>query len=137
MALPRGIRNNNPLNIVKGNSWKGERANQTDNRFEEFESMAMGLRAGFVLLRNYIEGTKTRPTKFNTIRKIIARWAPPSENYTQRYIDYVCKWSGLLPDEVVRFRERKKMVAIVQAMAKMECGVTLDVALIESAYDLV
>lgn len=137
MALPRGIRNNNPLNIVKGNSWKGERANQTDTRFEEFESMAMGLRAGFVLLRNYIEGTKTRPTKFNTIRKIIARWAPPSENYTQRYIDNVCKWSGLLPDEVVRFRERKKMVAIVQAMAKMECGVTLDVALIESAYDLV
>ena len=137
MALPRGIRNNNPLNIVKGNSWKGERANQTDKRFEEFESMAMGLRAGFVLLRNYIEGTKTRPTKFNTIRKIVSRWAPPSENYTQRYIDNVCKWSGLLPDEVVRFRERKKMVAIVQAMAKMECGVTLDVALIESAYDLV
>lgn len=137
MALPRGIRNNNPLNIVKGNSWKGERANQTDKRFEEFESMAMGLRAGFVLLRNYIEGTKTRPTKFNTIRKIIGRWAPPGENYTQRYIDNVCKWSGLLPDEVVRFRERKKIVAIVQAMAKMECGVTLDVALIESAYDLV
>lgn len=137
MALPRGIRNNNPLNIVKGNSWKGERANQTDKRFEEFESMAMGLRAGFILLRNYIEGTKTRPTKFNTIRKIIARWAPPSENYTQRYIDNVCKWSGLLPDEVVQFRERRKMVAIVQAMAKMECGVTLDVALIESAYDLV
>lgn len=137
MALPRGIRNNNPLNIVKGNSWKGERANQTDKRFEEFESMAMGLRAGFILLRNYIEGTKTRPTKFNTIRKIVSRWAPPSENYTQRYIDNVCKWSGLLPDEVVRFRERKKMVAIVQAMAKMECGVTLDIALIESAYDLV
>lgn len=137
MALPRGIRNNNPLNIVKGNSWKGERANQTDKRFEEFESMEMGLRAGFVLLRNYIEGTKTRPTKFNTIRKIVSRWAPPSENYTQRYIDNVCKWSGLLPDEVVQFRERRKMVAIVQAMAKMECGVTLDVALIESAYDLV
>jgi hypothetical protein len=137
MALPRGIRNNNPLNIVKGNSWKGERVNQTDKRFEEFESMAMGLRAGFILLRNYIEGTKTRPTKFNTIRKIVSRWAPPSENYTQRYIDNVCKWSGLLPDEVVQFRERKKMVAIVQAMAKMECGVTLDIALIESAYDLV
>lgn len=137
MALPRGIRNNNPLNIVKGNSWKGERANQTDKRFEEFESIEMGLRAGFIILRNYIEGTKTRPTKFNTIRKIVSRWAPPSENYTQRYIDNVCKWSGLLPDEVVQFRERRKMVAIVQAMAKMECGVTLDVALIESAYDLV
>lgn len=137
MALPRGIRNNNPLNIVKGNSWKGERANQTDKRFEEFESMAMGLRAGFILLRNYIEGTKTRPTKFNTIRKIVSRWAPPSENHTQRYIESVCKWTGLLPDEVIRFRERKKMVAIVQAMAKMECGVTLDFALIESAYDLV
>lgn len=137
MALPRGIRNNNPLNIRKGCAWIGERHPQTDKSFEEFESLEMGLRAGFVLLRNYINGTTARLDKFNTIRKIIARWAPPSENYTQRYIEHVCKWSGLLPDEVVRFRERKKMVAIVQAMAKMECGVTLDVALIESAYDLV
>lgn len=137
MALPRGIRNNNPLNIVKGNNWKGERKNQTDTRFEEFESMEMGLRAGMVLLRNYIEGTKARPTKFNTIRKIVSRWAPPSENYTQRYIDNVCKWSGLLPDESVKFSERSKMVAIVQAMARMECGVTIDEKIIQSAYDLV
>ena len=38
MALPRGIRNNNPLNIRKGCNWKGERHPQTDKAFEEFES---------------------------------------------------------------------------------------------------
>lgn len=137
MALPRGIRNNNPLNIVKGNNWKGERANQTDKRFEEFESIEMGLRAGFVLLRNYIEGTKTRPTKFNTIRKIITRWAPPNENHTLMYIRVVSRRSGLLPDEVIRFSERAKMVAIVEAMCVVECGQFIDVATIQSAYDLV
>ena len=39
--VPRGIRNNNPLNIRKGNNWKGERPNQTDKAFEEFETMQM------------------------------------------------------------------------------------------------
>lgn len=137
MALPRGIRNNNPLNIVKGNNWRGERKNQTDSRFEEFESIEFGLRAGFVLLRNYIEGTKVRTIKFNTIRKIISRWAPPSENHTQNYINSVSQWTGILPDEVIHFRERAKMVAIVQAMCRMECGVTIDEKVIQSAYDLV
>lgn len=42
--LPRGIRNNNPLNIKIGNDWKGEVPN-TDGTFEQFESMEYGLRA--------------------------------------------------------------------------------------------
>ena len=68
MALPRGIRNNNPLNIRKGNNWKGERPNQTDKEFEEFESMQMGLRAAFILLRNYMtatvaDGSNVTPSK--------------------------------------------------------------------------
>ena len=32
--VPRGIRNNNPLNIRKGNNWQGERHPQTDPAFE-------------------------------------------------------------------------------------------------------
>ena len=137
MALPRGIRNNNPLNIVKGNNWKGERPVQTDKVFEEFESLEMGLRAGFVLLRNYINGTKKRPRKYNTIRKIITRFAPPTENNTESYIRNVCKWTGLHPDEVIKFEERNKMVAIVHAMCRVECGESIDTVIITSAYDLV
>lgn len=137
MALPRGIRNNNPLNIRKGCNWKGERHPQTDKAFEEFESLEMGLRAGFVLLRNYIDGTTTGGVKFNTVARIIARWAPPSENYTPKYMRFVCEQTGLHPNEVIRFRERSKMVAIVHAMCKMECGEDIDTKIIESAYDLI
>lgn len=137
MALPRGIRNNNPLNIVKGCSWKGERNQQSDSKFEEFVSIEYGLRAGFKILRNYIGGYTTNGVKFNTLRKVISRWAPPSENNTQRYIEFVGSKTGLHPDEAIQFRDRAKMVSIVHAMAQMECGVDLDTSIIESAYDLV
>ena len=86
---PRGIRNNNPLNIRKGNTWKGEITSQTDNAFEQYESMAYGIRAGFIILRNYITGHNGRTRRYNTVDKIIRRWAPPTENATQKYIDYV------------------------------------------------
>ena len=71
--VPRGIRNNNPLNIVKGQNWKGERHPQTDRRFEEFESMQYGIRAGFKLLRNYITGFNGLTSKINTIDTIIKK----------------------------------------------------------------
>lgn len=137
MALPRGIRNNNPLNIRKGINWKGERPIQTDKAFEQFESMEMGLRAGFVLLRNYIEGRVGSHVPYNTIRKIVSRWAPSSENDTALYIDHVSRWSALYPDEVIHFRDRAKMIAIVDAMVRQECGVQLPLETIASAYDLV
>ena len=97
---PRGIRNNNPLNIRKGNNWKGERPHQTDKAFEEFQSMEFGIRAGFIILRKYINGYFGLTAKHNTIEKIIRRWAPPSENATQNYIDFVAKDMGIAPKEI-------------------------------------
>ena len=45
--LPRGIRNNNPLNIRRTakDQWKGLRAQQTDASFCQFESLEYGWRA--------------------------------------------------------------------------------------------
>lgn len=137
MTTPRGIRNNNPLNIRKGNNWQGERSKQKDPSFEEFESMVMGVRAGFVLLRNYMRGTKMHPKPCVNIAQIIRRWAPPSENATARYINSVSKRSGLNAYEVLSFSEKKKMCALVDAMIWVECGQAIDLAIIESAYDLV
>lgn len=137
MALPRGIRNNNPLNIRKGNNWQGERYPQVDKSFEEFTSIEFGLRAGFKLLRNYMRGTAANPKPCDTIEKIISRWAPPSENATLNYIDFVSKQAGVDPRERIYFSDRKKMVDIVRAMCHVECGVQLDRELIESAYNLV
>ena len=133
---PRGIRNNNPLNIRKGNNWKGERPNQTDKAFEEFESMQMGIRAGFVILRNYITGYGGRTRPFNTIEKIVSKWAPITENATGRYIDFVCKDTGLSRFQKIDFKNRAQMVAIVDAMIFVECGQRVDREVIQSAYDL-
>lgn len=135
--VPRGIRNNNPLNIRKGNNWKGERHPQKDKTFEEFESMEMGVRAGFKLIKNYMSGYNGLTQKFNTIEKIIKRWAPPSENNTRKYIERVSQLSGIPSKQILSFSQRSYMVAIVDAMIRVECGQAIDTSIIESAYDLV
>ena len=51
---PRGMRNNNPLNIRHSASrWQGVRAEQTDTAFVQFVSMAMGYRAAWRTLETY------------------------------------------------------------------------------------
>ena len=131
---PRGIRNNNPLNIRKGNDWQGERHPQTDPAFEEFESMEMGLRAGFKVLQSYVK------KRIDTPSAIIARWAPANENNTQAYLDYVCKRARLNPNERLKFEqsgiEKNKLCCMVWAMVEMETGVTLSFQLIENAYSI-
>ena len=137
MKIPRGIRNNNPLNIRKGNNWQGERHPQTDKEFEEFESITMGFRAAFKLLRNYMNGNNGRRMECDTLEKIIRRWAPEVENATENYIRFVSDTTGIHRLEKLRFSDREKMCRIVQAMAIVECGVRIDLSTIESGYDLV
>ena len=134
---PRGIRNNNPLNIRKGNDWKGERPEQEDKAFEEFTSMEYGIRAGFIILRKYITGYNGLTQKFNTIEKMISRWAPAIENKTAAYISQVSKMTGIPAPLKISFAQRSVMVAIVDAMIFVECGQHVDKQLIESAYDMV
>ena len=53
--LPRGIRNNNPLNIrrTKTSSWMGMREEQTDKSFCQFTTLRYRWRAAFMLLKLY------------------------------------------------------------------------------------
>lgn len=134
---PRGIRNNNPLNIRKGNNWKGELQPQSDKSFEQFESMQYGIRAGFIILRRYMTGYNGLTQKFNTINKIISRWAPAGENNTQAYIEQVEKLTGIPRHQQISFTERSFMVALVDAMIRVECGQPVEKSIIESAYDMV
>lgn len=133
---PRGIRNNNPLNIRKGCNWYGERHPQVDRDFEEFQSMELGIRAAFILLRNYITGFHGKSFKYNTIRKVIRRWAPPTENATQNYIDFVCKQVGKDQNEVIYFSDRTTMITMARAMAFVECGQWIDPVKFQTAYDM-
>lgn len=134
--VPRGIRNNNPLNIRKGNNWKGERPKQTDKSFEEFETMEMGIRAGFKILKNYITGYGGKTKPYDTIEKVVRRWAPPTENATEKYIQFVADDSGLHRYQKIDFKNKSVMVRIVDAMIFVECGQRVPADIISSAYDL-
>ena len=127
--LPRGIRNNNPLNIRIGNVWLGEEPHPTDNEFEQFVSMFYGLRAGFIILRRYI-----RRYHLTTVPDIISRWAPGSENNTVKYIDTVCQLSGIAPDAQMKYEDEETLVNLVDAMIFVECGQHVDRATIIKAY---
>lgn len=135
--LPRGIRNNNPLNIRKGNNWQGEVSSSTDREFEQFVSMQWGIRAGFKILKNYMTGYGGRVKPLTNIHDIIHRWAPPSENNCRAYIDSVCRFSGLHEFERLQFSDRNKMLALVDGMIRVECGQPVSLDIIASAYDLI
>lgn len=127
--MPRGVRNNNPLNIRIGNTWLGEVPNPTDSEFEQFVSIRYGLRAAFVILRRYI-----RRYQRNTPARIISAWAPSSENNTEKYINTVCKRSGIAPGEIIDYDDVVKMVRLVAAMAYVECGQEIDPNIIRESY---
>lgn len=131
--VPRGIRNNNPLNIRIGNTWLGERhPNECDDpEFEQFISLIYGLRAAFCILRRYI-----RHYHRNSVALILKSWAPSSENDTNRYIEFVAKKVGCNVDDEIRFEDKTTMCALVQAMAQFECGVVIPLADIEKGYSI-
>ena len=90
MQQPRGIRNNNPLNIRRSPSkWLGEVASldgKRDSAFCQFEKLCYGYRAAGKLLQRY--QTKY---KLYTIEGIINKWAPPCENNTKAYATRVAQ----------------------------------------------
>ena len=121
MSLPRGIRNNNPLNIRRSkDQWKGMSKTQGDRSFCQFETLEYGWRAAFYLL------TRTYYYKYRlyTIRGIVSRWAPPGENNTEAYIANVCRLTGIAPDEPLGIPSDKpsRWMMLGLAMAIQENG---------------
>ncbi|WFQ80042.1 structural protein [Xenorhabdus sp. SF857] len=115
--MSKGIRNDNPGNIRHGDSWQGLRKTQTDKAFCQFIAPEWGIRAMLKILRNY-----ERKYGLNTIRQIITRWAPPSENDTESYIAYVCKSVGIASSAVIDVDSEVTMIKLVRAMIQMENG---------------
>lgn len=132
----RGIRNNNPFNLKKGSTWKGERPSQVDPTFEEFTSMEMGIRAGLKLIRNHVTGFGGQRKPMNSIAKLIAVWAPPTENNTVEYVRTVSRLSGIPKTRTIFPDDRRALLAIAKAMTSVECGVDIPMSYFESAYDL-
>lgn len=114
--MTRGIRNNNPGNIRHGTSrWQGMSAAQPDSEYVTFDSPLYGIRAMAKLLTNYQDRYG-----LDTIRQLITRWAPPSENITESYINNVSRIVGALPDQKIDVGD--SMVPLVEAIITHENG---------------
>ncbi|MDB1122841.1 structural protein [Vibrio algarum] len=113
----RGIRNNNPLNIKEGNNWQGESDTNIDPVFEEFEHPKYGFRAGAKLLRNY-----EKLYGLNSVRGIISKFAPSSENHTENYITFVAKELGVNSENTLNLWDDDLLARMLHAMSIMENG---------------
>ena len=128
--LPRGIRNKNPGNIKLGTNWDGLAAEQTDPTFCIFNEAVMGIRALMRILLTYRFTHKKA-----TIDEIIYRWAPPSENSTDKYVEFVCK--KLNKEKDVRLNNSMEdYLPLVKAIIQMENGMQPydDELLVEGMY---
>ncbi len=101
---PRGIRNNNPGNIRRGDNWKGMAAVQDDPDFVTFETPEDGFRAMTRILMSY------RRRGVDTIEEIISTWAPPTENNTQAYINSVSQKMGADPQRLITSMDYPKLL---------------------------
>lgn len=111
----RGIRNNNPLNIELGAPWQGLSTVQDDGRFCQFSDVIYGIRAAAKILSTYAK------RGLNTIEKIVSSWAPPNENDTESYIDFVVRQTGFSRNKVIN-KSAGDYVPLLKAMIKKENG---------------
>lgn len=119
-SLPRGLRNNNPGNLkISSSNWQGKipESQNTDGVFEQFKTFAYGVRAMIKLIRD------TYMTKWNlrTIRQIVSKYAPTSENDTGSYVYSVSAKTGFGPDQQLG-TDKETLRRLVQAMAYHENG---------------
>lgn len=119
---PRGVRNNNPGNIDRTSTvWQGEdrsaQALAGESRFAVFHEPQMGFRA---LVRTLL--TYQRKYKLRTVRQLINRWAPPSENVTSAYVTQVATALGVDPDRNVYVTAPETAFQLAKAIARHENG---------------
>ena len=112
---PRGIRNNNPgnLNFV---GQAGASLERPGGRFAAFGSAQDGLNA----LANQLDLYRRRG--IDSVRSIIGKWAPPSENNTEAYIARVSKQMGVGADARLNLADPAVMSSIMDAIIRHENG---------------
>ena len=116
----RGLRNNNPGNIISSSiKWQGEIG--SDGRFVKFDTMENGVRALARILKVY-----QKKYGIDTIEGIIKKWAPPVENDTEKYINFVCKNSGIDRKAKLNMQDSSQLYRIVDSIIKFENGKSLD-----------
>ena len=130
--MSRGLRNKNPGNIRRSAvRYEGEVRPSRDAEFKEFQSVAYGYRAMFVLLDTY-----RRRYNLNTLHKILRRYAPPAENNTPAYIDFVARRTGIDADTPLDTLSPRDMMPVVAAMSEVENGIPANWDDVEAGWRL-
>lgn len=137
--IPRGIRNNNPLNIrISGSLWLGKvpLAQNTDGAFEQFDTMEHGLRAAIINIRTIVNRRRRRG-QVTTVKDLINIWAPSEDgNDTLGYVEQVTSLTGLSPHRIVAIRNKNMIVRLVWGMAYVETGRDININVCSYAYGL-
>lgn len=115
---PRGIRNNNPLNIEAGDYTSGQPGYiGSDGRFAQFQTPEQGINAASNLIDTY-----NRKYGLNTVSGIVGRWAPTPENNVPAYAGAVAKTMGVDPNQPLDLSDPAVKTSLISAMGQFENG---------------
>lgn len=121
---PRGIRNNNPLNLQYVPGQPGlDPNNPTDGRFGRYLTAQQGVASAVTQLQRYSDQGIT------TVAGIISKWSPASENgaaNTNAYINQVSSALGVKPTDPINVHDPAVVTKLVSAMGQHENGQPID-----------
>lgn len=122
--VTRAYRCYNPGNLRKGNNkWQGLSDDQLDPSFISFKAPKWGFRALAVTLITYQDKRRSADgSVIDTVREIISRWAPTTENNTEAYIRFVCKQTGFAPDQPLDLHKLDHIRPLIKAITTYESG---------------
>lgn len=126
----RGIRNNNPGNLVISSSdWKGKvpLAQNTDGRFEQFTAWIWGVRAMVYLIRKYLK------TNRNTIDAFLTSYAGVGAQSS--YGQFLQAELGISPYTPIH-PTKNNIEQIAYAVSKFESGCRITKSNFEKAWQL-
>lgn len=110
----RNARNNNPGNIEYGDFARRNGAVGSDGRFAIFPTKEAGSAAMDTLLQSYSRSGR------KSVRQIIGKWAPGSENDSNGYAEQVAKRLGVSADQPLNMDDPKVASALAREMARVE-----------------
>lgn len=112
-AKGAGVGLNNPGNLRSNNRWNLGKVGEKGG-FNMYSSWDWGLLAMAGLIRYW------RKRGLKSIRTLLNKWAPPTENNTSGYVQSVSKATNIHPDTTLTTDEQ--IVQVMRAMIRVEIG---------------
>ena len=132
IKLPRGLRNRNPGNIehTTAYDWRGEVYppkeidGHVETRFCQFVDHVHGVRALAKILLTYCRHRRAADgSRIDTVREVVERWAPSTENDTEAYAAHVRAVLEVNEGEIIDIEDPGVLAALVRAITYHENGV--------------